>query len=56
MKTTIKNLLKSESTYVDFKISLEKTKPKSWLKTVVAFANGLGGTIIFGVDDNQNII
>ena len=56
MKTTIKKLLTSESTYVDFKVSLEKIKPKSWLKTVVAFANGLGGTIIFGVDDNRNII
>ena len=45
LKTTIKNLLTSESTYVDFKVSLEKTKPKSWLKKVVAFANGLGGSI-----------
>ena len=56
MKTTIKNLLTSESTYVDFKVSLETSKPKSWLKTVVAFANGLGGSILFGIDDDRNII
>jgi ATP-dependent DNA helicase RecG len=56
LKTTINNLLTSESTYVDFKVSLEKAKPKTWLKTVVAFANGLGGTILFGVDDDRNII
>lgn len=56
METTIKNLLTSESTYVEFKVSLESSKPKSWLKTVVAFANGLGGNILFGVDDNRKII
>lgn len=56
METIIKNLLTAESTYVDFKVSLEKVKPKSWLKTVVAFANGLGGSLLFGVDDDRNII
>jgi len=56
LKTIIKNLLTAESTYVDFKVSLEKDKPKSWLKTVVAFANGLGGSLLFGVDDDRNII
>lgn len=56
METTIRNLLTAESTYVDFKVSLEKAKPKSWLKTVVAFANGIGGSILFGVDDNRNIV
>ncbi|MCD5410572.1 MAG: putative DNA binding domain-containing protein [Clostridiales bacterium] len=56
METYIKNLLIAESTYVDFKVSLEKAKPKSWLKTVVAFANGIGGSILFGVDDDRNIV
>lgn len=56
METIIRNLLTAESTYVDFKVSLEKAKPKSWLKTVVAFANGLGGSILFGIDDHRNII
>ncbi|WP_243117014.1 RNA-binding domain-containing protein [Natranaerovirga hydrolytica] len=52
----IKKLLTAESTYVEFKVSLEKAKPKSWLKTVVAFANGMGGSILFGVNDERNII
>ena len=56
LKTIIKNLLSAESTYVDFKVSIEKSKPKSWLKTVVAFSNGLGGTILFGVDDCRNVV
>lgn len=56
MEMNIKNLLTAESTHVDFKVSLEKAKPKSWLKTVVAFANGIGGSILFGVDDDRNIV
>lgn len=39
----------SEATQIDFKEKLETKKAKSWLKTVSAFANGIGGTIIFGV-------
>ncbi len=31
-------------------------RPKSWLKTVSAFANGLGGSIFFGVDDDKNVV
>lgn len=29
---------------------------KGFLKTVVAFANGVGGHIVFGVDDERNIV
>lgn len=46
----------SEATEYEFKIALESNKPKSWLKTVSAFANGLGGTIYIGVDDNGAIV
>jgi len=56
MEQDLKNLLTAESTHVDFKVSLEKSKPKSWLKTVVAFANGIGGSLLFGIDDERNII
>ena len=42
----------SECTDYDFKRELEEKKPKSWLKSVSAFANTLGGTLFFGVDDN----
>ena len=45
-----------ESTMVEFKISLEETKPKSWLKSVSAFANTKGGTIVFGVRDSDHEI
>ena len=45
-----------EGTLYDKKEKLEIKKPKSWLKTVSAFANGIGGAIIFGVADNREII
>ena len=35
-------------------MSLEKEKPKSWLKSVVAFANTKGGHILFGVTNNEH--
>ena len=34
-----------EATKCDYKLSLESEKPKSWLKSVSAFANGSGGHI-----------
>lgn len=43
----------SECTAYDFKLMLEEKKPKSWLKSVSAFANGLGGSLFFGVDNNR---
>lgn len=42
-----------ESTNIDFKEFLEKDRPKSWLKTVSAFANTKGGTILYGVRDGD---
>lgn len=45
-----------ETTEYDKKVALEIKKPKSWLKSVSAFANGRGGMLIFGVDDNDNLI
>lgn len=42
---------KVETTNIDFKVDIEKEKPKSWLKSVSAFANTKGGIILFGVDD-----
>lgn len=44
-----------ESSEIEFKVDLEEKKPKSWLKTVSAFSNGIGGKIIFGKDDNGKI-
>ena len=31
---------------------LEEKKPKSWLKSISAFANGLGGSLFFGIDND----
>lgn len=41
-----------ECTAYDFKVMLEENKPKSWLKSVSAFSNGLGGSLFFGIDNN----
>ena len=43
-----------ESTKCDYKVSLEETKPKSWLKSVSAFANTRGGHIYFGYKDSTH--
>lgn len=59
----VKTLI-AECTAYDFKLMLEEKKSKSWLKSVSAFANGLGGSIFFGInndgivrglDDVQNV-
>lgn len=46
----------AEATECDFKVALETKKPKSWLKSVSAFANGIGGTLFFGIRDDREII
>ena len=46
----------AEATECDFKVALEVRKPKSWLKSISAFANGIGGTLVFGVDNNRNVV
>ncbi len=40
-----------ENTVTEYKRSVEDRKPKTWLKTVVAFANTNGGRLVFGIDD-----
>lgn len=52
----IKDSLPAESTTVEYKVSLETEKPKSWLKTICAFANTSGGSIVFGVADDKSLI
>ena len=42
----------SECTAYDFKVMLEEKKPKSWLKSISAYANGLGGSLFFGIDND----
>lgn len=44
-----------ECTAYDFKLMLEEKRPKSWLKSISAFANGLGGSLFIGVDNDGTI-
>jgi len=52
----LKEILITEATEHEFKSDLEVRRPKSWLKTVSAFANSIGGTIYFGVDDTGTAV
>ena len=40
------NKLIAEATEIDFKVALEVKKPKSWLKSVSAFAKGSAGCYV----------
>ena len=51
----LKDLI-GEATAYDKKEKLEAGRPKSWLKSVSAFANGDGGTLIFGISDDDRIV
>ncbi|MGM9694729.1 MAG: ATP-binding protein [Alloprevotella sp.] len=54
MNTDIQKLI-GEATAYDKKQMLEIKRPKSWLKSVSAFANGEGGTLIFGISDDGHV-
>ncbi len=45
-----------EATAYDKKEKLERNKPKSWIKSVSAFANGEGGSLIFGISDEDELV
>ena len=49
-------LFSGESINIEYKVEMRK-KSEKYMKTVVAFANGRGGRIVFGVDDKTlNIV
>jgi ATP-dependent DNA helicase RecG len=48
--------LLGEATEYDKKQAVERKKPKSWLKSVSAFANTAGGTLIFGITNDEEIV
>lgn len=50
------DMLIAEVTEYEFKAQIEDKKPKSWLKSVSAFANGIGGMLVFGVTDEGKIV
>lgn len=49
---TIEEILAGESKNVEFKVQRPKDSSK-YMKTVVAFSNGEGGRIVFGVDNSS---
>lgn len=53
--TKLEELIGETTTY-DKKREVETKRPKSWCKTISAFANTTGGTLIFGVADDDTII
>ena len=54
MEVKLSELLGETSEY-EKKQKVEMRKPKSWLKSVSAFANGNGGVLIFGIADDDTI-
>lgn len=54
-KFDIRQLI-GEATEYDKKQTLEVKKPKSWCKSVSAFANGMGGRLIWGISDDDTLI
>lgn len=55
MSIDIKKLL-GETTDYDKKEALEEKKPKSWCKSVSAFANGTGGRLYFGINNDGKVV
>lgn len=55
MDLDIRNLI-GEATDYDKKLALEKKKPKSWCKSVSAFANTFGGSLVFGVKNDGSLV
>lgn len=51
----IKHLI-GEATDYDKKLVLEERKPKSWCKSISAFANCYGGKLIFGVSNDNELV
>lgn len=45
-----------EASHVDYKGQLEEKKPRSWLKSISAFANTRGGHLIFGVKNEPRVV
>ena len=55
MKMLIDEIRKGETASLEFKRDVPRDHLK-FLKTAVAFANGTGGRIVFGVDDDRSIV
>jgi hypothetical protein len=47
---------RGENDKVEFKRQIGKDRVHEFMETVVAFANGSGGVILVGIDDNGNVV
>ena len=45
-----------EATAYDKKLMLERKEPLSWLKSISAFANTSDGVLLYGVDNDGNLV
>ncbi len=45
-----------EATEYDKKRNVERRQVKSWLKSVSAFANSFGGTLIWGITNDDEVV
>ncbi len=50
------NIFQVECSSYDFKQEVERKKTKNWLKSISSFANGAGGSLFFGVNDDAQIV
>ncbi len=50
------NKVIGEATEYDKKRSVERKQVKSWLKSVSAFANSFGGTLIWGITNDDEVV
>lgn len=55
MNKQLRDIL-GETSVIEKKREVERSKPKSWLKSVSAFANGGGGTLFFGISDADEVV
>lgn len=54
--SSLSQYLTAESTTIELKETLDIAKPKHWLKTISAFANTRGGTLIVGITDTKELV
>jgi len=45
-----------ETTEYEKKQVLEVKRPKNWFKSVSAFANGIGGKLVWGIADDDTLV
>ena len=50
------NKVIGEATEYDKKRNVERKQVKSWLKSVSAFANSFGGTFIWGITNDDEVV